>query len=91
MTTVQKTYRIDEELQQRADYVLSEMGMNSTTAINMFLKRVVAEEKLPFTPQVIDKEQVAIRQEIQKLTDKIPVAKIDWDNSEQVKELLDDW
>ncbi|MCH4176520.1 MAG: type II toxin-antitoxin system RelB/DinJ family antitoxin [Streptococcaceae bacterium] len=91
MTTVQKTYRIDEELQQRADYVLSEMGMNSTTAINMFLKRVVAEEKLPFTPQVIDKEQIAIRQEIQKLTDKIPVAKIDWDNSEQVKELLDDW
>ena len=53
MTTIQKTYRIDEELQQKAEQYFSEMGLNPTVAITMFFKRVVDEKRMPFIPEVI--------------------------------------
>jgi addiction module RelB/DinJ family antitoxin len=91
MSTVQKTYRIEKELQQQAENILDAMGLNVSTAITMFLKRVVAEEKFPFTPEVITSEQrIQNRQMIEKLVANIPSKHLDLDNPDDLEEFLRD-
>ena len=42
--------QIDKELADNTEAVLSQLGLNPTTAINMFYKRIVADAALPFKP-----------------------------------------
>ncbi|TLQ13444.1 type II toxin-antitoxin system RelB/DinJ family antitoxin [Pseudolactococcus raffinolactis] len=94
MTTIQKTYRIDEDLQQKAEQYFSEMGLNPTVAITMFFKRVVDEKKMPFIPEVISERVDYSMESKNKLSDlisKIPVENIsDMTDTEKAK-LLDGW
>ncbi len=48
MSTVNVTIRMDDELKAEADEVLSEMGMSFTTAVNVFMRQVVRERRIPF-------------------------------------------
>jgi addiction module RelB/DinJ family antitoxin len=94
MTTIQKTYRIDEELQQKAEQYFSEMGLNPTVAITMFFKRVVDEKKMPFIPEVISERvdySMESKNKLSALISKIPVENIsDMTDTEKAK-LLDGW
>ncbi|MDR1606561.1 MAG: type II toxin-antitoxin system RelB/DinJ family antitoxin [Streptococcaceae bacterium] len=94
MTTIQKTYRIDEELQQKAEQYFSEMGLNPTVAITMFFKRVVDEKKMPFVPEVI-KERVeysmASKEKLAALLSEIPEKNISELSETEKNELLDGW
>ena len=45
-TTV--SVRMDEDIKKQLDEFCSEVGMNSSVAINMFARRVVREWRLPF-------------------------------------------
>jgi len=40
--------KIDKDLKQQAEYILSELGLNLPTAINIFLRAVVRHGGLPF-------------------------------------------
>ncbi len=40
--------RIDEELKKQAENLFEDFGMNLSTAINIFMKAVVRERKIPF-------------------------------------------
>ncbi|WP_313165218.1 type II toxin-antitoxin system RelB/DinJ family antitoxin [Sedimentibacter sp.] len=40
--------RVDENLKNAADAVLEQLGMNMSTAVNIFLRKVVAESAIPF-------------------------------------------
>lgn len=40
--------RMDEELKKSFDSVCSELGMNMTTAITIFAKKMVRENRVPF-------------------------------------------
>ena len=40
--------RIDESLKEQAERVLSDLGMNMTTATTVFLKQVVRTNSIPF-------------------------------------------
>ena len=40
--------RMDKTLKDQADTLLSELGMNMTTAINIFLRQSVRQGKIPF-------------------------------------------
>ncbi|MGN1346649.1 MAG: type II toxin-antitoxin system RelB/DinJ family antitoxin [Eubacteriales bacterium] len=40
--------RMDEELKRSFDKVCSELGMNMTTAITIFAKKMVRENRVPF-------------------------------------------
>jgi len=40
--------RMDRELKEQAEVVLSELGMNMTTAFNIFLRQAVRQRKIPF-------------------------------------------
>ena len=48
MATVNMSIRMDTELKRQAEAMLSEMGLNMTTAMNIFLKQVVRQGKIPF-------------------------------------------
>ena len=40
--------RVDEKLKEQAESLFEDFGMNTTTAINIFLKAVVRERRIPF-------------------------------------------
>ena len=42
------TVRVDEEVKQQAEVILSEIGINTTTLFNACLKALVREKKIPF-------------------------------------------
>ncbi|MCL2189185.1 MAG: type II toxin-antitoxin system RelB/DinJ family antitoxin [Defluviitaleaceae bacterium] len=42
------TVRVDENVKQQAEDMLSEIGLNMTTYINCSLKALVREKKVPF-------------------------------------------
>lgn len=48
MKTVNITIRVDSELKQQADSLFADLGMNLSTAFNIFLRQSVREQQLPF-------------------------------------------
>jgi DNA-damage-inducible protein J len=40
--------RVDEELKQEVEALLNGMGMDTSTAVRVFLKQVIAEKRIPF-------------------------------------------
>ena len=47
-TTSNVSFRIDSSLKAQADKLFSELGMNMTTAFNIFLRQSVREGCIPF-------------------------------------------
>ncbi len=48
MSTVNVTFRVDDELKKQADALFSDLGMSLSTAFNVFLRQSVREQQLPF-------------------------------------------
>lgn len=48
MATTSVTIRMDENLKRQVEALFDEMGLNMTTAITMFAKAVVRQNKIPF-------------------------------------------
>lgn len=48
MATVNVHICIDDNLMKESDKILSDMGMDMTTAVNVFLHQVVRQKKIPF-------------------------------------------
>jgi len=44
--------KIDAEVKEHATQLLGRMGLDQTTAIDMFFRQVIAERRLPFQPIV---------------------------------------
>jgi len=44
--------KIDTEIKEQAAQLLSRMGIDQTTAIDMFFRQIIAEHRLPFQPTV---------------------------------------
>jgi len=40
--------RVDKDVKTRSEIIFSEIGMNMTTAINIFLRRCIMENGIPF-------------------------------------------
>jgi len=45
---VRVTIRVDKDLKDRAESLFNRLGMNMTTAMNVFLRKAVDEEAIPF-------------------------------------------
>lgn len=43
--------RIDEDIKKQAVEVLNNLGMDTSTAINIFFRQVIADNGLPFQPK----------------------------------------
>ena len=48
MASTNLNVRVDENVKKSAETVLEELGMNMSTAVNMFLRAVIREEGIPF-------------------------------------------
>ncbi|ARY92656.1 MULTISPECIES: type II toxin-antitoxin system RelB/DinJ family antitoxin [Lacticaseibacillus] len=48
--------RIDPALKEAAQNVANDMGMDLSTAVNMFLAKIVKDHALPFTPTSLPAE-----------------------------------
>ena len=48
MPSASVTVRIDENLKKQAEVLFNDMGLNMTTAFNLFIKAVVRQNKIPF-------------------------------------------
>ena len=48
MKNVNVTLRVDEDLKKQAEALFSELGLNLTTAFNIFLRQSVREQQIPF-------------------------------------------
>ena len=47
-TTTNICIRVDTELKSQAEALFSELGMNLTTAVTVFLRQAVRESRIPF-------------------------------------------
>lgn len=78
MATVNMSIRMDTELKKQADAMLADMGLNMTTAMNMFLRQVVRQGRIPFeiATDIPNVETVAAIQEMDDMiSGKIPAKK----------------
>ena len=46
---VRVTFRVDKDLKERAERLFDHLGMNMSTALNVFLRKSVDEEAIPFS------------------------------------------
>lgn len=40
--------RVDSDVKKKADFLFKKMGMNTATAINVFLRQAIHDQKIPF-------------------------------------------
>lgn len=88
MATVNMSIRMDTELKKQADAMFADMGLNMTTAMNMFLRQVVRQGKIPFeiATDIPNAETVAAIKEMDDmLSGKIPTKRYS-----STKELFED-
>ena len=50
METITTSIRADAQLKREADRLFADLGMNFSTAVNIFLRQAVREQGLPFRP-----------------------------------------
>ena len=60
MATTNLNIRTDKEIKEKADMIFSELGLNMTTAINMFLRTTVRENGIPFSLKLNVPNEVTI-------------------------------
>ena len=54
--------KIDKNVKEKVAQMLESMGLDHTTAIDMYYRRIIAERGLPFTPKVeptLDEQLIA--------------------------------
>ena len=49
--TTQVTFRTEESLKKEAEILFNRMGLNMSTALNVFLRQAVVEQAIPFKPR----------------------------------------
>ena len=50
MTKANVNVKIDSDIKELATILLERMGLDQTTAIDMFFRQIIAERRLPFQP-----------------------------------------
>jgi DNA-damage-inducible protein J len=67
--TTNLSIRMDRELKEQADRLFSELGMNMTTAMNIFVRQSVRQGKIPFeiTLNQPNAETIAAMEEAERI------------------------
>ena len=84
MATV--TARVDENVKKEAETLFKKIGLNMSTAMNLFLKKYILEQGIPFELKVPNKETLKAMQE----TDDILSGKIERKGYNSAEELFED-
>ena len=73
--------KIDADIKEMATNLLTRMGLDQTTAIDMFFRQVIAERRLPFQPVVTPTLDEQILSAALQSTQKIVELKTDIDGN----------
>ena len=81
------SFRIDSELKAQADTLFAQLGMNMTTAFNIFLRQAVREGCIPFniTINTPNSETIAAMLETERLLNDPSIKRYDVEDA--LKEL----
>ena len=63
------TIKLDNETKKEFNEFCEEIGINMTTAINMFIKKVVREQRIPFDLSLNKKPNIETLQALQESED----------------------
>ena len=80
------TARVDENVKKEAETLFKKMGLNMSTAMNLFLKKCILEQGIPFELKVPNGETLKAMQE----TEDILSGKIERKGYKSAEELFDD-
>ena len=83
--------RMDKDVKEQAQRIFSQLGMDMTTAVNVFLRQVIRHNGLPFelrldTP---NEETLAAIREVQEMKKDPSIGKSYTDVDEMMKELCE--
>lgn len=89
--TTNISIRLDVELKKQAEQLFSELGMNMTTAFNIFLRQAVRQQRIPFDValEAPNAETIAAMEEAERISRDTSV-KGYTDAEQMMKELLTD-
>ena len=82
--------RMDEQLKKQFDHLCNELGMNMTTAFNIFAKTMVRQQRIPFevsleTPNAETRDAI---QEVQRMKADPKLGKSYSDVDQMMEDLL---
>ena len=60
-TSVNVTFQMDPKVKAQADELYASLGMDMSTAVNMFVRQCLRERQLPFQPSLNVPNQETIR------------------------------
>ena len=80
------TARVDENVKKEAETLFKKMGLNMSTAMNLFLKKCILEQGIPFELKVPNRETLKAMQE----TEDILSGKIEKKGYNSAEELFED-
>lgn len=90
MAQTNVSIRMDNELKESFEHLCNEMGLTMSSAINVFVKKVVRDCRIPFeigVPKPNEETLAAIR-EVQEMKKKPALGKAYSDVDSMMKELL---
>ncbi len=89
-TDTSMTIRMNREVKQEAQEIFSSLGMDMTTAINVFLRQVIHFRGLPFEVRldIPNEDTLAAINEVQQMKKNPALGKAYTDVDEMMKELL---
>lgn len=68
MATTNITIRMDNDIKREAEELFNDLGLNLTSAINMFIRRAIAEQGIPFdVKRVYNNETIQAMLESERL------------------------
>ena len=67
MANINLNIRMDAELKKQFEAFCDEVGMSMTTAINVFVKRVVRDHEFPFDIEIPNEETLAAMREVEEI------------------------
>ena len=81
--------RVDEQTKREVEILFNRLGMNISTAVNMFFKQSLEENALPFQPRITHKEgtHIPLKERLKDFNGSFEIE--DWDDGKPVgREML---
>lgn len=85
------TINIDDDTKKQAQELFKSLGLNLSTAINIFLKQSIREERIPFTIGEIKYNERVIKalQEVEEMKKNLNIGKRYSTSKEMIKDILE--
>ncbi len=92
IAVAQISIRVDDDVKRRAEQALDDIGLSMSAAINVFLRKVAREQRIPFelSADIPNAETIEAIQEVKKLKANPGLGKTYTDVDQMMEDLLAD-